>query len=64
MQAGISDQEKSISKKDKKTILKEEKIKKKKRVESKKKPVGVRKTNEQELSGEVTVKIGLERIDM
>ena len=44
--------------------MKEEKIKKKKRVESKEKPVGVRKTNEEELSGEITVKIGLERIDM
>ena len=64
MQAGIPDQEESVSKKDKKTILKEEKIKKKKWVESEEKLVEVRKIDEEELLGEVTVKIGLERIYM
>ena len=57
MQAYILDQEKS--RKNRKTILREEKSKKKKR----KKMKDVRKV-EKELLREVTVKIGLERIDM
>jgi len=54
MQAGISNQEEYISK-DRKTILREKN-------EEKEKGVEVRKT-EEGLLREVTVKIGLERID-
>jgi len=62
MQAGISNWEESASK-DRKTILREEKRKKKKKKEEERE-VEVRKTGEEGLLREVTVKIRLERIDI
>ena len=63
MQAGILNLERSESKKDRKTIFKEEKLKKE-RKEKKKRPMEVRKTEEEELLRKVMVKISLERIDV
>jgi len=60
MQAGILDLEKP--KKDRKTILREEKAKKEKR--KRKKSEDIEKTKEGELLREMTVKTGLERIDI
>jgi len=59
MQAGILDKEEP--EKNRKTILKEKKAKNKKK--EKRKSVNIRKTKEGETLREVTVKIGLERID-
>jgi len=58
MQAGIPDQEES--EKDRKMILREEKAKKKKR----EKKDGICKKIVKELLREVTIKIGLERVDI
>ena len=64
MQTGILDLEKFISKKNKRTILREENLKEEKKKEKKEKLVDVRKTEEGESLREVTVKIGLKRIDI
>jgi len=61
MQASIPDPEKPENKKDRKTILREEKLKEERR--EKKKSADVRKTEGEELVREVMVKIGLERIE-
>jgi len=61
MQASIPDLEKPENKKDRKTILREEKLKEERR--EKKKSVDVRKTEEEELLRKVMVKISLERIE-
>ena len=63
MQAGILDLEGSESKNDRKTIFKEEKLKKE-RQEKKKRPMEVKKTEEEKLLRKVMVKISLERIGM
>jgi len=60
MQASIPDKEKP--EKDRKTILREKKTKEEKK--EKNKSVDIRKTKEEEILREVTVKIGLERIYM
>jgi len=59
MQAGILDKEEP--EKNRKTIFQEKKTKNKKK--EKRKSVNIRKTKEGETLREVTVKIGLERID-
>jgi len=61
MQASIPNQEEFESKKDRRTILREEKRKKKKKKE---RLAEVQKMKEGEVLREVTVKIGLKRIDM
>lgn len=65
MNIGVSS--KGEIKKDRKTILREEKLKEEKKRETKeknKKLVEVRKTEGGELLREIVVKIGLERIDI
>jgi len=64
MQVVILNQEKSVSKKNWKIIVKEKKVKKKKRIESKKKLIEVRKTDDEELLRKIMVKIRLERINI
>ena len=66
MEANIPNLEKFISKKNGRTILREEKLKEGKKKEKKKKKeklVDIIKIEERELLREVIVKIGLEKID-
>ena len=66
MEANILNWEKFISKKNGRTILREEKLKEEKKKEKKKKKeklVDIIKIEERELLREVIVKIGLEKID-
>jgi len=63
MQASILDLEGSESKNDRRTIFQEEKLKKE-RKEKKKRPIEVKRTEEEELLRKVMVKISLERIDI
>ena len=64
MKAGISNSER-IKEKNRKIVLKEkeEKEKKQKRKQESKKKVEIRKVREERPLREITVKIGLERID-
>jgi len=67
MQANILNLEKFISKKNRRTILREEKLKEGKKKEKKKKKeklIDIRKIKEGELLREVIVKIRLKRIDI